>query len=49
MVLMVISLNALDDIEKTIESGTDDFLSRTAGREEVRKRVANLLELRDCV
>jgi len=49
LVLIVTSLNALDDIERTVESGTDDFLSMPVNRMELQKRVENLLKLQDCL
>ncbi|WP_146524689.1 response regulator transcription factor [Novipirellula artificiosorum] len=49
MVLMVTSLNSLDDIERAVESGTDDFLSTPVNRVELTRRVENLLRLHDCL
>ena len=49
MVLIVTSLNALDDIERAVESGTDDFLSKPLNRMELQKRVVNLLKLQNCL
>jgi PleD family two-component response regulator len=45
MVLMVIQLNALDDIERAVEAETDDFLSKPVNKSEFLKRVENLLKL----
>ncbi len=49
MVLIVTSLHAVDDVDLSIKSGTDDFLSKPVNRVELQKRVANLLKLQDCV
>ena len=42
MVLMVTALNELGDIERAVDSGTDDFLSKPVNRVELTKRVENL-------
>ena len=39
MVLMVTALNELGDIERAVNSGTDDFLSKPVNRVELTKRV----------
>ena len=46
MILMVTALNELGDIERAIESGTDDFLSKPVNKVELVKRVENMLKLR---
>lgn len=47
MVLMVTALNELGDIERAVEAGTDDFLSKPVNKIELLKRVENMLKLRD--
>ena len=46
MVLMVTALGELGDIERAVESGTDDFLSKPVNKVELVKRVENMLRLR---
>jgi len=46
MILMVTALNELGDIERGVESGTDDFLSKPVNRLELLTRVKSLLKLR---
>ena len=46
MILMVTALGELGDIERAVESGTDDFLSKPVNRVELVKRVENMLKLR---
>jgi len=46
MVLMVTALNELGDIERAVDAGTDDFLSKPVNRLELVKRVENMLRLR---
>lgn len=46
MVLMVTALNELGDIERAIDAGTNDFLSKPVNRVELIKRVENLLKLK---
>ena len=46
MVLMVTALGELGDIERAVESGTDDFLSKPVNKIELVKRVENMLKLR---
>jgi two-component system alkaline phosphatase synthesis response regulator PhoP len=46
MILMVTALNELGDIERAVESGTNDFLSKPVNKVELVKRVETLLELR---
>ncbi|HMO12580.1 MAG TPA: response regulator [Pirellulaceae bacterium] len=47
MVLMVTALNELGDIERAVDAGTNDFLSKPFTRIELIKRVQNLLLLKD--
>lgn len=47
MVLMVTALNELGDIERAVDAGTNDFLSKPVQRIELVKRVENLLALKD--
>jgi two-component system alkaline phosphatase synthesis response regulator PhoP len=46
MILMVTALGELGDIERAVEAGTDDFLSKPVNRVELVKRVENMLRLR---
>lgn len=46
MVLMVTALNELGDIERAIDAGTNDFLSKPVTRVELIKRVENMLQLK---
>ena len=46
MILMVTALNELGDIERAVEAGTDDFLSKPVNKVELTKRVENMLKLR---
>jgi CheY-like chemotaxis protein len=46
MVLMVTALNELGDIERAVNAGTDDFLSKPVNKVELLKRVENMLKLR---
>jgi len=46
MILMVTALNELGDIERAVEAGTDDFLSKPVNKLELIKRVENMLKLR---
>jgi two-component system cell cycle response regulator len=45
-VLMVTALNELGDIERGVESGTDDFISKPVNRLELLTRVRSLLRVR---
>ncbi len=45
MILMVTALNELGDIERTVEAGTNDFLSKPVNKIELNIRIRNLLEL----
>lgn len=49
MILMVTALNELGDIERAVEAGTNDFLSKPVNKVELLKRVENMLQLRDVV
>ena len=46
MVLMVTALNELGDIERAVDAGTDDFLSKPVNKMELLIRVENMLKLR---
>ena len=46
MILMVTALNELGDIERAVDAGTDDFLSKPVNRFVLVKRVENMLELK---
>jgi len=46
MILMVTALNELGDIERAVEAGTNDFLSKPVNRVELLKRVENMLQLK---
>ncbi|MBI5722934.1 MAG: response regulator [Planctomycetes bacterium] len=45
-VIMVTALNELGDIERGVESGTDDFVTKPVNRLELLTRVRNLLRVR---
>ena len=45
MILMVTALNELGDIERAVQAGTDDFLSKPVNKVELLKRVDNMLKL----
>jgi two-component system alkaline phosphatase synthesis response regulator PhoP len=45
MVLMVTALNELGDIERAVDSGTNDFISKPVNKLELLKRIENLLKL----
>ena len=45
-IIMVTALNELGDIERGVESGTDDFLTKPVNRLELLTRVKTLLRLR---
>ena len=47
MVLMVTALNEAGDIERAVQAGTDDFLSKPVNKVELLKRVENMLKLKD--
>ncbi|TWT54057.1 Response regulator PleD [Rubripirellula amarantea] len=46
MVLMVTALSELGDIERAVQAGTDDFLSKPVNKIELLKRVDNMLKLK---
>ena len=45
MVLMVTALNELGDIERAVNAGTDDFISKPVNKLELLKRVENMLKV----
>lgn len=47
MILMVTALNELGDIERAVQAGTDDFLSKPVNKIELLKRVENMMKLKD--
>lgn len=47
LILMVTALNELGDIERAVEAGTDDFLSKPVQKPELIKRVENMLRFLD--
>jgi two-component system alkaline phosphatase synthesis response regulator PhoP len=47
MILMVTALNELGDIERAVNAGTDDFLSKPVNKLELLKRVEIMLRLRN--
>ena len=47
MILMVTALNELGDIERAVQAGTDEFLSKPVNKPELLKRVENMLRLKD--
>ena len=47
LILMVTALNELGDIERAVDAGTDDFLSKPVQKVELLKRVENMLKLKD--
>lgn len=46
MILMVTALNELGDIERAVQAGTNDFLSKPVNKIELLKRVENMLALK---
>jgi two-component system alkaline phosphatase synthesis response regulator PhoP len=46
-VIMVTALNEMGDIERAIDSGTDDFLSKPVNRWELITRVRTMLKLKN--
>lgn len=47
MILMVTALNELGDIERAVNAGTDDFLSKPINKIELLKRVEIMIRLKD--
>ncbi len=45
-VIMVTALNEMGDIERAIDSGTDDFISKPVNSLELRTRVKTMLKLK---
>jgi DNA-binding response OmpR family regulator len=45
-VIMVTALNELTDIERGVESGTDDFITKPVNRLELTTRVKSLLRVK---
>ena len=45
-IIMVTALNELGDIERAVDSGTDDFISKPVNRLELLTRVRSLLKVR---
>lgn len=46
MILMVTALNELGDIERGVQAGTDDFLTKPVNKVELLQRVGNMLKLK---
>ena len=46
MILMVTALSELGDIERAVNAGCDDYLSKPVNKHELLKRVDNMLKLR---
>ena len=46
-IIMVTALSELGDIERAIDSGTDDFLSKPVNKLELLTRVKTMLKLKD--
>ena len=46
MILMVTALNELGNIERAVDAGTNDFLTKPVNRIELVKRVENMLALK---
>ncbi|MDR2706788.1 MAG: response regulator [Planctomycetaceae bacterium] len=46
MILMVTALSELGDIERAVNAGCDDYLSKPVNKFELVKRVENMLKLR---
>jgi two-component system alkaline phosphatase synthesis response regulator PhoP len=47
MVLMVTALNEHGDMERAVDAGTDDFLSKPVDKTSLVKRVENMLKFRN--
>ena len=46
MILMVTELSELGDIERAVDAGTNDFLTKPVNKVELLKRVENMLQLK---
>ena len=46
MILMVTALSELGDIERAVDAGTNDFLTKPVNKVELLKRVENMLQLK---
>ncbi len=46
MILMVTALSELGDIERAVDAGTNDFLTKPVNRVELLKRVGDMLQLK---
>jgi CheY-like chemotaxis protein len=46
MILMVTALDELGDVERAVDAGTNDFLSKPVNRLTLQKRVENMLMLK---
>jgi PleD family two-component response regulator len=46
MILMVTALDELGDVERAVDAGTNDFLSKPVNRLTLQKRVENMLALK---
>jgi DNA-binding response OmpR family regulator len=46
MVLMVTALNELGDIERAVNAGTDDFLSKPINKTALLKKVSTMLKFK---
>ena len=49
LVLIATELNELNDIDRAVESGTDDLLCKPVNKNELRKRVELTLRLHDAL
>ena len=47
MILMVTALDELGDIERAVDVGTNDFLSKPINKLQLTKRVENMLKFKD--
>jgi PleD family two-component response regulator len=47
MILMVTALNEHGDMERAVDAGTDDFLSKPVDKVSLVKRVEQMLKLRN--
>lgn len=47
MILMVTALNELGDIQRAVDAGTNDFLSKPVNKIELLTRVKHMLQLKD--